>query len=392
MKKIINTYYTYIYLNPLKSGNFNYGKFHFDFSPFYVGKGCRRRLYVHLNEAKNYKKIEKESTDEEKCNIHKINTINKIVRLGKEPIVFKIKENVSNFEACELEKYLIKLIGRADKKLGPLTNMTDGGDGLPNPSKLTRKKLSDSHKNKNNPRYQEALQYKNEIIDLYVNQNKTIEDITKLFNIKSLPVKKILLENGIKLHKRGSWAIGKTYTEEHRENLSNSLTGRKLSKSHRKNISEGGKEIHKGQFVSEEAKQKNREAHLGKITSESTKKKLSDVSTGVKKSAEHAQHIGDAKRGIPRKEETKQKISKRLTGRKLSKEQCIQQGLQRHGGNNPRAKKVINLDTNQIFDCIKDACTFYNEDYYYIIAACQHKRETCKLGFHWSYFTNTNNL
>ena len=48
-------FYVYIYLNSLKIGNFNYGEFHFDYSPFYVGKGCGRRLYIHLNEAENFK-------------------------------------------------------------------------------------------------------------------------------------------------------------------------------------------------------------------------------------------------------------------------------------------------------------------------------------------------
>jgi hypothetical protein len=128
-------FYVYIYLNPLKPGNYYYLcgniRAHFDFSPFYVGRGKEDRLYDHLKQVQKIReKIENESLDEnEKHNTHKINTINKILRYGKEPIIFKIEENLSNNKVNELEKFYIKLIGRADNGLGPLTNRTDGGEG-----------------------------------------------------------------------------------------------------------------------------------------------------------------------------------------------------------------------------------------------------------------------
>ena len=53
-------------------------------------------------------------------------------------------------QACRRERELIAELGRNDLKLGPLVNMTDGGDGLNNPSLETRKKLkykkSEQHK------------------------------------------------------------------------------------------------------------------------------------------------------------------------------------------------------------------------------------------------------
>jgi len=50
--------------------------------------------------------------------------------------------NISWEEACEIEKKLIKEIGRRDLGLGPLVNLTDGGDGAPNLSEESRVKMA----------------------------------------------------------------------------------------------------------------------------------------------------------------------------------------------------------------------------------------------------------
>jgi len=56
-------------------------------------------------------------------------------------IVEILLTDISWDQACEKEKELIAEIGRKDLKLGPLVNMTDGGEGQNNPSEETRKKL-----------------------------------------------------------------------------------------------------------------------------------------------------------------------------------------------------------------------------------------------------------
>jgi hypothetical protein len=137
-------FYIYVYCNPLKPGNYSYLEngigIDFEYAPFYIGKGKDLRLDFHLKEAIKYQEIiEEESIQEEKpkYNKHKINTINKIIREEKEVIVYKICENLGEETAYLLERFFIKLIGRADKKLGILTNLTDGGEGISNPSEET---------------------------------------------------------------------------------------------------------------------------------------------------------------------------------------------------------------------------------------------------------------
>ena len=77
-------FYVYALLNPLKKGDFTYflengETLHFDFEPFYVGKGHGNRVYDHFNERKTIQ------------NSHKNNTIKKIRLSGISNEDFKRK-------------------------------------------------------------------------------------------------------------------------------------------------------------------------------------------------------------------------------------------------------------------------------------------------------------
>lgn len=127
-------YYVYIYLNPLKSGNYSFGKLSFNYEPFYIGKGKGGRCMVH-------------STVIDQRNKLKQHIINKIKIGNKSPIIIKLYENISEYSAFRLEKYLINKIGRRDLKLGPLTNLTNGGDGASG-AIFTREKRNNMISNK----------------------------------------------------------------------------------------------------------------------------------------------------------------------------------------------------------------------------------------------------
>ncbi len=114
-------YYVYVYLDPLKPKKYSFGKFHFDYEPFYIGMGKKKRIDNHI---KKYRMNEHKTAKEYK--------ILKILDSGQEPIRYKLYENITEHSAKRLEKYLIKLIGRRDLGLGTLTNLTDGGDGTVN--------------------------------------------------------------------------------------------------------------------------------------------------------------------------------------------------------------------------------------------------------------------
>jgi len=115
-----NRFYVYVFLDPRKEGKFKYGDYEFEYEPFYVGKGQGARYKRHftgycLNNDRNKSKV---------------NKIKKIQSIGLEIKIIKSIENVIECIAQKHEMELITLIGRNDLKLGCLTNLTDGGDGV----------------------------------------------------------------------------------------------------------------------------------------------------------------------------------------------------------------------------------------------------------------------
>jgi hypothetical protein len=112
-----------VLLDPRKLGPFTYGRWKFDYEPFYVGKGTSDRAYSHIRECDIRDRIDR--------NTSKQNKIKKIMReTGKNPIVLIKRKNMSETAAFALESRLIQLIGRSDQKLGPLVNHSDGGEGV----------------------------------------------------------------------------------------------------------------------------------------------------------------------------------------------------------------------------------------------------------------------
>lgn len=131
----MDNFYVYVYLNNDTLDKYTYGDYTFDHEPFYIGKGRGRRLKVHLRGSS--------------CNPLFNNKIEKIKRTtGSNPIVLKYKENLTEQEAFDLEINMITTIGRRDLKNGPLCNLTNGGEGLSNPSTEVRQKISSKIKDK----------------------------------------------------------------------------------------------------------------------------------------------------------------------------------------------------------------------------------------------------
>lgn len=195
----MSKYYTYLYLDPRKLGKFTYGnRVSFLYEPFYVGKGCNNRHLSHINEAINTN-----------SRSYKLNKIRKILGEDFEPIIIKILDNVSERNAINKEIELIQVIGRYDLSLGPLVNLTDGGDGTSglirteeHTNKIVKKlkgqkrsdeqikRISDSHIgqipwNKDGSHTEESKSKISSTLNEFFNTNEGIEARNHLSNINS---------------------------------------------------------------------------------------------------------------------------------------------------------------------------------------------------------------
>ena len=221
-----NKYYVYVYLDPRKPGKYQYSglDFSFLFEPFYVGKGKNFRDIQHLVESKRPSTL--------KRNLHKNNKINSIFKNGLEPIIIRVLENLSETDSLNFEIYIINKIGRSDIKTGPLSNHTNGGDGI-------------------------------------IGYNFTSEVKTKMSEVQ---------KNNINHATRG-----KKLSEEHKTKISNSITGvnnpmyGKTSKNKGKNM----EEIY-GINKANKIKDNMKKSHEGKVFSEITKNKMSLSRIGKK--------------------------------------------------------------------------------------------------------------
>ena len=111
-----NEYYIYLHVK-LNTGE-----------PFYIGKGKGQRAFQKTGRNNRWKKL-----------------VNKY-----DYDIIILEEGYTDLESCEREKYWIKRIGRNDLNLGPLVNMTDGGEGTEGSIRIFneehRKKLSEAAK------------------------------------------------------------------------------------------------------------------------------------------------------------------------------------------------------------------------------------------------------
>lgn len=106
----------------------------------YIGKGTGTRAWEHFAE----------SSRDRATAFHK--HLDTLLECNIIPLVVLISTGLAEQDAYELEKWLIRLIGRRDKGTGPLLNSTNGGEGVRgtnagSPRSLaTRRKISASRK------------------------------------------------------------------------------------------------------------------------------------------------------------------------------------------------------------------------------------------------------
>ena len=180
----MNIYYVYQYLRSKDSDRGKAG------TPYYVGKGCRQRAW-----------------DKKRS-----------VRLPSDKsLIILVAEHLTESEAFELEKALIKQWGRLDIGTGILRNKTDGGEGS---SGLIRS-------NESNEKTSKAL-------------------------------------------------IGRSQSQKTRDKIGKSNKGKKRSHEQRQKLSESLRGIKKKNPRSAEYREKQRQSQQGHPVSEEVRKRMSE--------------------------------------------------------------------------------------------------------------------
>ena len=203
---------------------------------FYIGKGCNERMYKHVQLAKRNAKL---------CNRNPklYNKIKKILQDGCIIKYNKIFESDCESETLDKEKEVIKNIG-----LENLTNLTSGGEGTTYPNGFTeehKRKMSEAKKGKLPANYDKFVKARKESFK----DPKTFERISKklkLFYVNNSSWNKGKeMSDEYKL-KQSEAHKGMVFTEDHKENISKGLTGRKLSDEQKRKIGEQNAKVQIG--------------------------------------------------------------------------------------------------------------------------------------------------
>jgi hypothetical protein len=184
--------------------------------PFYVGKGTKKRAWQHLSRTDHHPFV---------------NKLRKMLGEGVQPEI-EIIRALDEGHAYFLEKCLIQVIGRQDLKTGPLTNLTDGGDGLINMSpeaykargaKLIGRKHSDERrKNESEAAKRRPTRTLSEEHKAAVSVKLTGHEVTQ--ETRALIGEKVRANAAAGLRKKPV-----TKSDEHREKLRQAQIGRVYS-------------------------------------------------------------------------------------------------------------------------------------------------------------------
>lgn len=119
--------------------------------------------------------------------------------------------------------------------------------------------------------------------------------------------------------------------------------------------------------------------NYGKPMSEAQKEKLSKAHSGKKLSEEHKENIALANKGKKHTDETKNKISEANKGLRVGSKSPL------YDGKSPHARKVICLDTGEVFNSISGASRATGANKKTISLVCTGKNKTSG-GLRWAYY------
>jgi hypothetical protein len=212
-------YYVYIYLDPRKKSKYIFGDYIFNYEPIYVGKGKGYQDTSHFRYSRKKSKIK---------GMKQI-ILRELFENNLKPIIIRVLSNISEEEAFDWECEYIKSIGRLCDKSGPLTNLTNGGEGLKSIF-ITEEHLINQSKRSKHNNYAKGLHHTEETKKKISESNKGLKRSEKTKNLVRLSKigKKRIFTNVWKNNISKS-RIGKKQSEETKKKISVKNKGRKMT-------------------------------------------------------------------------------------------------------------------------------------------------------------------
>lgn len=184
--------------------------------------------------------------------------------------------------------------------------------------------------------------------------------------------------------------INKTpMSEETKKKISEKRKGMRFSEEHKKNLCIAR---NKRPLMSEETKRKISEKNKGRTLSEEQKQKISKANKGKKRTEEQKLEISLRRKGktyeeiygVEMAKKIKENNSKKMTGRKLTKEQIesIREGHQKF-------MKKVKCSNGKIYNSIKEAAIDTNNSCANIVTVCKGRQKTSR-GLFYSYYLGDN--
>lgn len=213
----------------------------------YIGKtrDTDSRLKRHVDEALKYPDRK----------THKLDWVRSLLKSGVGPLL-RIIERVTNKKWQERERYWIK---EFRKRNHPLTNGTDGGEGLSDPSVMVCEKIAASLRNSD---AHKAACFARRGTPLSIERRKKV-GIANRGKIRTAEQREWL--SHIQRGKQG-----KPHTFESRMKMSVAVTGRKHTAATRQKL----RDINTGKRVSDATRLKMSLSHIGRVCSEETRRKI----------------------------------------------------------------------------------------------------------------------
>ncbi len=189
------------------------------------------------------------------------------------------------------------------------------------------------------------------------------EDFLDYFEVELIKNLNTLSPNGYNLTTGGN--KNKHFSNDLRQKLSLSQKG----------LHNGSKNNFYGKKHSDEFKNRLSNERIGK----------NNPFYGMHHSEDFKQKISSIQKGKVLSDVTKRKISELNKGKKRTEETKRMWSDQRKGSNNPNAKKIICIETKELFGSIKETSIKKYLSYTALKKCCKGKQKTSG-GYHWMYY------